>query len=269
MKKTLEADLMSIAHRILQLKDKSDVNQLFAETQKLYEKLAILRFVENHFNGVQPTIGKQEMASLLETTFLEKETFPKNENQEVETDTTFLKADTNSALDVLSITDEAQEVVTTQENVIVEEVTTFEKTAIVSDFNSEVANLEGEKTSQTVQISFSDLLGSDYTEPEFVKVSDKTNTSEMEPITKTPRSLNDILSKSIEIDLNDRLAFVKHLFNNSNEDYNRVLSQLNTFESFFEAKSFIDEIVQPDYNHWKGKEEYVARFFEILEKKFL
>jgi hypothetical protein len=29
MKKRLEADLVSIAHRILQLKNKSDVNQLF------------------------------------------------------------------------------------------------------------------------------------------------------------------------------------------------------------------------------------------------
>jgi hypothetical protein len=29
MKKRLEADLISIAHRILQLKNKSDINQLF------------------------------------------------------------------------------------------------------------------------------------------------------------------------------------------------------------------------------------------------
>jgi hypothetical protein len=33
MKKRLEADLVSIAHRILQLKNKSDVNQLFLETK--------------------------------------------------------------------------------------------------------------------------------------------------------------------------------------------------------------------------------------------
>jgi hypothetical protein len=37
MKKRLEADLISIAHRILQLKNKSDINQLYSETQKLYE----------------------------------------------------------------------------------------------------------------------------------------------------------------------------------------------------------------------------------------
>ena len=49
MKKKLEADLISIAHRILQLKNKSDINQLYLETQKLYEKLSVLRFVLNLF----------------------------------------------------------------------------------------------------------------------------------------------------------------------------------------------------------------------------
>ena len=46
MKKRLEADLISIAHRILQLKNKSDINQLYLETQKLYEKLTGFKFIK-------------------------------------------------------------------------------------------------------------------------------------------------------------------------------------------------------------------------------
>ena len=42
MKKKLEADLMSIAHRVLQMKNKSDINQLYIETQKLAEKLSAM-----------------------------------------------------------------------------------------------------------------------------------------------------------------------------------------------------------------------------------
>ena len=61
MQKKLEADLISIAHRILQLKNKSDINQLYLETQKLYEKLAVLRFVEEHFGESKPTIGQAEV----------------------------------------------------------------------------------------------------------------------------------------------------------------------------------------------------------------
>ena len=57
MKKRLEADLISIAHRILQIKDKSDVSQLYLETQKLYEKLSVLKFVEENYSYSKPTIG--------------------------------------------------------------------------------------------------------------------------------------------------------------------------------------------------------------------
>ena len=35
MKKRIEAELISIAHRILKLKNKSEVDQLYKETQKL------------------------------------------------------------------------------------------------------------------------------------------------------------------------------------------------------------------------------------------
>ena len=39
MKKRLESELISIAHRILKLKNKSEFDQLYKETQKLYETL--------------------------------------------------------------------------------------------------------------------------------------------------------------------------------------------------------------------------------------
>ena len=61
MKKKLEAELISIAHRILKLKNKSEIVQLHQETQKLYEKLTVLRFVEEHFSEAKPTIGKDEI----------------------------------------------------------------------------------------------------------------------------------------------------------------------------------------------------------------
>ena len=69
MKKKLEADLISIAHRVLQLKNKSDINQLYLETQKLYEKLSVLRFVDEHFSEVKPTIGATEVEQKIESIF--------------------------------------------------------------------------------------------------------------------------------------------------------------------------------------------------------
>ncbi|MBP1223386.1 hypothetical protein [Flavobacterium sp. 1355] len=76
MKKKLEADLISIAHRILKLKNKSDINQLYLETQKLYEKLAVLKFVDENFDEVKPTIGRGEVESKIETIFDKEEIVP-------------------------------------------------------------------------------------------------------------------------------------------------------------------------------------------------
>ena len=56
MRKKLEAELISIAHRILKMKHKDDVRELHHETQKLYEKLSVLLFVEENFDEVKPTI---------------------------------------------------------------------------------------------------------------------------------------------------------------------------------------------------------------------
>ncbi len=69
MRKRLEADLISIAHRILQLKNKSDINQLYLETQKLYEKLALLRLVDEHFGDSKPTIGQAAIDEKIEAAF--------------------------------------------------------------------------------------------------------------------------------------------------------------------------------------------------------
>ena len=76
MKKKLEADLISIAHRILKLKNKSDINQLYLETQKLYEKLAVLKFIDENFDTAKPTIGKSEIESEVEALFEKEEITP-------------------------------------------------------------------------------------------------------------------------------------------------------------------------------------------------
>lgn len=83
-----------------------------------------------------------------------------------------------------------------------------------------------------------------------------------------PRSLNDRLKKGINIGLNERLAFIRHLFEGKTADYNRVVSQLNTFDSVTEAKKFIELVVKPDYRNWVGKEEYEQRFLDLVENKF-
>ncbi len=72
---------------------------------------------------------------------------------------------------------------------------------------------------------------------------------------------------AITLGLNDRIAFMNHLFDGSQEDLNRVLSQINTFESFAEAENFIEQMVKPDYD-WSQKEEFEMRFMDRVKQRF-
>jgi len=80
--------------------------------------------------------------------------------------------------------------------------------------------------------------------------------------------LNDKFSKGLQIDLNDRQAFIKYLFDKKPNDYQRAISQISTFQDWSQAKAFILEMVKPDYDHWKGKELHEERFLKIIENNF-
>ncbi len=112
----------------------------------------------------------------------------------------------------------------------------------------------------TLEEEFKDAISADLATELFEKA---------EKIEITKKSLNEKLAQNhIQIGLNDRIAFVKHLFNGSQTDFNRVLSQLNTFETEAQAKHFLETLVKPEYN-WNGKEEYETRFINLIERRFL
>ncbi|MCK5908160.1 MAG: hypothetical protein KAG37_11230 [Flavobacteriales bacterium] len=102
------------------------------------------------------------------------------------------------------------------------------------------------------------------------KTIDENNLSKSinNSIDATKSSLHEELKKStIQIGLNDRIAFVKRLFDGNQQDFHRVLSQVNTFSNIEEVREFIDTMVKPEHN-WDNHEEYAHRFMEIIENKF-
>lgn len=308
MKKKLEADLISIAHRILKLKNKEDLAQLHLETQKLYEKLSVLKFVEENFSEVKPTIGNATIQELVNDA-LENE--PEVEQVEVAPE----KIEIQPELVEDEIEEEAEEQI--EEELKEEEEVdwggTFENEEEAQEEESQeqvefephfelfnVEEVEDQKPkTEAKQISFEDLLGSS-SEPVFERVFDPIHeeaadeeeteseedvfspafemeaSAEIEEVEKAiPNfefdkeiSINEAFAKTITFGLNDRIAFEKQLFAGSSEDLNRVVSQLSTFDTFEEAQNFIEDMVKPDYDNWEGKEEYVVRFMEIVEKKF-
>lgn len=249
MKKKLESELVSIAHRILKLKGKEDVDQLHAEVSKLYEKLTVLKFAQENFEETMPTIGHDSsFFGMLDAAFNNKV----SDNVEVE-DRTYINVDE------------------VEDDGIVEPVMTkikdmFEhmpKETEPKDSILEKALAQEEVPAKTIE--FETITSGFEAMPEFEPIEE----AKKREAESTKKSLNDKLKgKRLNIGLNDKLAFIKHLFEGQNEDYDRVISQINTMNSLEETKLLILEMVKPDYNNWVGKEEYETRFMELIEGRF-
>ncbi|ENI5846270.1 hypothetical protein [Flavobacterium psychrophilum] len=275
MKKKLEAELISIAHKILKLKNKEDVRELHHQTQRLYEKLSVLLFVEENFGDIKPTISLYDIENKLEKAF--------------DFDEKIIVAEIKEEELLVKINDEPTIVHIINEEILPVESIAEEIIVVVDE--PEIATEEWPiieiSKPEKKQVSIDDFLSNMQPEPVFERVSNikKTEDSaiaveiledkiekktfsdkvDLKPVT----NLNDKLNKSINIGLNDKLAFEKQLFDGSTEDFNRVVSQISTFDSLEDAKNFIEEMVKPDYNDWKGKEEFANRFMEFVASKFV
>ena len=241
MKKKLESELISIAHRILKLKGKEDVVKMHAEVTALYEKLSVLKFAHQNFEGDLPTIGSDSsFFGMLDTAFNNKV----SDNIELE-DKIYINLDDVEQDDIMEpVMEKIKDMVAQMPSETQQVDAVFE--AAIPKTNHYKNDLE------EITAGFVDM-------PVFEPVS-KDNTK---------KSLNDKLKTGgLTIGLNDKLAFIKHLFDGKTEDYERVLSQLNTTTSLNDATSLIQNIVKPDYNGWQGKEEFETRFMEIIESKF-
>jgi len=324
MKKRVTAELISIAHRILKLKNHSETLKLQQEAKNLYDQLTILRFYEENFEMVKNEISEEVLVEKLEGKPTEVFDAPIQEKvvetvaevpvevtPEVEETPAEPVVEEKVVIAELVVEDDEEEeevLMTPMEEEPIEEEIIVEEPVVASEVS------EPKAAEPAKQISFEDLLVHDYQELDFVKVEDvpaeveKANETIFEAVTpveevkeevvsepvvansetaqpkvleeevkatvekvsQEPKisSLNDRLNKTISFGLNDRIGFEKKLFGGSSDDFNRVVSQLNTFDSFEEAKSFVLDFVKPDYNNWEGCEEFETRFMEIVEKKF-
>lgn len=339
MKKKIEGELISIAHRLLKLKNHTETVQLHEEVKKLYEQLTLLKFyeantalvneefseeffeekvakivvgtieVEDEEEEIMEMASKEHIAQIEEELFenndISHEAFPGNGEDEIEmASKEHIAQITEELFEKNDISHEAFPAKEVSEEVGVEAVVEVkeEKKEITS--NPEII---GTKVSK--QISMDDILVHDYQATMFVKkdepiieelikepvfeavqpeevseevieelakveeVVEELKKEEIVAETKVevkeePKSEPAPTGKPIVLGLNDKIAFEKNLFAGNGDDLQRVLSQLNTFTNWDEAKSFVLDFVKPDYNNWENKEEFEVRFLEIVENKF-
>lgn len=214
-----------MAKEILNSAEDQDLARLYESAKNLYEKLAVLRFIEEKLGDVQIDVSKNVLASKFETlasaVMSENRSVPENNPHE--------------------------------EDIITPGIDTIKHMISEMPSAAEVEQVFREFVAKTEPIK-----------------ADKDILNPIEGQGQAhPKSVNDkLVEREIKVDLNDRLAFVKHLFRDSTEDFNRVISQLNTIGTEERSRAFIENLVKPDYNNWEGKEEYERRFMALIERRF-
>lgn len=306
MHKKLASDLTSLAHSILQMKNREDVFELKQKAYEVYEKLSVLAYVEEYINNTpNPTKTKEgllkdvllaeekkEAEVVVEEVTSKEEKISIESKEEVIRD---LKAEVEKKEELIQEEIKVEKPV--EEKIQEEELSEERKVhhleedlkedseqeadeiaeKVIEEINKEVITEQpfdeleellhgdgedvkndvkdvGERKIQTLEDELQDTISVDVMTDLFAKVEPK-------------KSLNDHFQTTIQIDLNDRIAFVKHLFNGDQNDFNRVISQLNTIKTEKEAKKFINKMIKPDYD-WSEKEEYENRLLEIIERRF-
>lgn len=230
MKRKLKEELIKMSTEIITSRDltEMEIPELYEAARNLYEKLAVLKFIDEKLNDIEIDVSKNVLASR----------FEKMANAVI------------------------------NENKLVPENNPHEEDIItpgIDTIKGMVSEMPNNEDNDRLFVEF-------VAKPEPEKADNNKASAhisqEIKEVSK-PKSLNDKLTnKEITVGLNDRLAFVKHLFNNSTEDFNRVISQLNTIDTYERSMAFIENMVKPDYDDWAGKEEYEIRFLALIERRY-
>lgn len=272
MKKSLREELVSLAHKILQLKPDSSYKQITDEARAVYEKLAILTYVEKLEKANLPTIGitqvETAMRELTGDLVLEKKT-SESTKANVEPLVSPIPSEIAAANQEKFMETRANDEHRPDGTLFNEDEPVHEP--VIEKIKDMVVEMHPE--APAIDELVDSIEPKNYQKNDILDIAGEYGqTPVFEPITAQgedqPKNLNDRLKSSLKVGLNDKLAFIKHLFDGSDADYNRVLSQLETFSNAEEAQNFIIQMVKPDYNNWEEKEDYAERFMQVVANKF-
>jgi len=235
MKKKVLSQINAIAQGIVNSENEIDITKLKNSLMQLYEKLTILEFLES---SVETEFEKPERSATDSKTYREQNWFKEPDP---------VPQSPHKEELVEPLTEKIKDIVANMPNENEEAIEELLKEIIPS---KETSNSDLEE------------FAASYRETPVFERKQNITAEEKR------KSINDKVNSGLPIGLNDRIAFIKQLFDGSTDDYTRVLSQINSMTTFQESVSFVENNIKPDYNNWAGKEEYVDRFLSIIEKRF-
>jgi hypothetical protein len=250
MQKDIIKDLKIVAQEILDLEENADVKLMLEKSQEIYEKLVILNYLDTSVEEVPQEIHKKTEKVIISVE--EEVSFKTEEDQIVENVSVSIEEKEEITIESFELSEPSDESEEASENAENEEETEPLDDIFVPTFQLV-------KEDFSLKEEFKHTVSLDDTENLFV--TKKTESKQL--------SLNDrLLNSSIQVGLNDRIAFVNQLFNFSQSEFNNVLSVLNGFKTESEAKNYINITLKQKYG-WKNKEEILERFLFLVERKFL
>ncbi|CAN0603465.1 unnamed protein product, partial [Ectocarpus sp. 12 AP-2014] len=172
MKNKLKLELRKLSTEILTAENLDDVTSLYEISKNLYEKLAVLKFIEVELNDMEVDVSKNAIAAKFEEM-------------------------ANAVLDSNKSVPES--------NPHEEDIIQYPGMDTIKGFVSEMPSTDELEDVLTEFMSKPDLMKND-------KELFTPTKADLKQAEALPKSLNDRLAKSnVKVDLNDRLAFVKHL----------------------------------------------------------
>lgn len=69
------------------------------------------------------------------------------------------------------------------------------------------------------------------------------------------------------LDLNDKVAFTKHLFNGDPDELKKTIDQLNSYDNLEDAKQYLSDVYYA--KNWNKVDEFAQRLWGLVENKFL
>ncbi len=228
MKRKLKEELVKLCTEIVESDENNDISQLYVTAKELYEKLAILKYIEDKLSDIEIDVSRNVLAAKFEmmasAVINENRLVPENSPHE--------------------------------EDIITPGIDT------IKDMVSEMPTLDEVEKVFTEFVAKSESLEND---KDWLKQEAEQNNGNGAKI----KSLNDLLlRKELMFGLNDRLAFVKHLFGGNSDHFDKAVAHLNTIDSEERSLAFLENLVKPEYNNWEGKEEYEERFVAQVRRRF-
>ncbi|HFK5552420.1 TPA: hypothetical protein ACGZ9Q_000454 [Elizabethkingia anophelis] len=97
------------------------------------------------------------------------------------------------------------------------------------------------------------------------KANQYVNTEENTAFTPTNANTS-VQTGQFRLDLNDRMAFLKKLFNNDEVEMKYVLERLNEARNLDDAKEYLSDLYYD--RDWKPVDEYAQRLWSLVESRF-